>query len=387
MSVTGRQLLAGDVAVEFEERKVDEVFRDLDRCGLPGVAVGIAVGGTSVYRKGFGVASMELPLALSATMRMRVGSVSKHFTALAYMLLCEQGKAGIDDPLRKCFPEFNPVTHNVTMRQLMGHTGGLRSACDIRFMFGGFEGRQVKSSEALALYRDIEDADSAPGATWMYNNGGYMIVSAVIEKITGRPLEEALQQYIFSPAGMYDTLMRRWDTDFVPNSATPHTLAPTGRYEKRYWGIDFSGAGSVVSTVDDLLRWMAHMDKPIVGTGATWEIMRAPHALTNGTSTGYGLGLMSARYRGVDTLGHSGGWLGGNAQMLKLPGVGVDIVVISNRADVFTPVLVNQVIDVTIAGLEPVGATRRPRSKTEGFSVLRISPEPEGLRGASCPKG
>src|SRR5256885_5489535 len=119
-------------SVDFDEKKIGAIFSDLDQCHLPGVAVGIAIGGKPVYRKGFGLASMELPVVLSPSTRMRIGSTSKHFTAFAYMLLCEEGKAGIDDPIGKFLPELHPVARRVTMRQLMGNTGGLRDVCDIK---------------------------------------------------------------------------------------------------------------------------------------------------------------------------------------------------------------------------------------------------------------
>src|SRR5882757_1310892 len=109
-------------SVDFDAKKIGAIFSDLDQCHLPGVAVGIAIGGKPVYRKGFGLASMELPVVLSPSIRMRIGSTTKHFTAFAYMLMCEEGRAHPDDPLEKYLPELHRVTHKVTMRQLMGNT-------------------------------------------------------------------------------------------------------------------------------------------------------------------------------------------------------------------------------------------------------------------------
>ncbi|HEY6923724.1 MAG TPA: serine hydrolase domain-containing protein [Steroidobacteraceae bacterium] len=359
-------------SVEIDERQIDAVFAELNQGQLPGVAVGIALHGKPVYRKGFGLANMELPVLLSPTIRMRIGSVTKHFTAFAYMLLCEEGRASVDDTIVKYLPELHPVTHSITLRQLMGHTSGLRDASDIRFRFGGFEGRPVSCDELLRLYRTLDDVDTPPGTAWMYNNGGYMLLSAIIERITGQDLGEVLRARIFAPIGMNDTLLRRWDTDFVPNSATSHTMSSSGTFEKRYWGLDFAGAGGMVSTVDDLLRWLAHMDAPLVGTARTWTAMKAPHTLTNGTSTDYGLGLILGGYRGLKTIHHGGGWIGGNAQLLKIPEVGLDIVIIANRADAFAPVLANRILDRCVAGLEPLEEGFKGPTHTEAFALLRI---------------
>src|SRR5207248_2998598 len=127
---------------------------------------------------------------------------------------------------------------------------------------------------------------------WNYNNGGYLILSAIIERITGRSLEEVLRERIFEPVRMHDTRLRPWDTDFVPNSAVLHMTRPDGTYEKSYLGTALSGDCGMVSTVDDLLRWLAHMSAPVVGSAASWEVLKTPLTLANGVSTGYGLGLV-----------------------------------------------------------------------------------------------
>jgi D-aminopeptidase len=354
-------VVAPQLAVEFKETQIDAICADLDQCHSPGGAVGVAIGGKPVYRKGFGLASMELPVLLSPSTRLRIASTSKHFTCLAYLLLCEEGRAGIDDPVGRHLPELHPVTHRVTMRQLMGNTGGLRDVYDVFVQFNetysgsGGIAQSVSSADLLALYRSIDDVNTAPGTAWMYNNGGWLILSAAIERITGQTLERVLWERIFEPVGMYDSLLRRSDNDFVSNSATQHSVSPTGRFERRYWGLDNCfGAGAVVSTVDDMLRWLAHMDTPKVGSAATWAAMLAPQILANGTSTGYGLGLMLDRYRGVETISHTGNALGGNAQMLKVPAAGLDIVILVNRQDVSSMQLANRIIDASLPSLDPV---------------------------------
>jgi hypothetical protein len=180
------------------------------------------------------------------------------------------------------------------------------------------------------------------------------MLSTAIERITQKPLEVVLQERIFDPVGMHHTMLRRWDTDFVRNSATLHMTNPAGGFEKSYMGTALSGEGGMVSTIDDMLRWLAHMDAPVVGSVATWEVMRTPQRLVNGTSTGYGLGLMIDRYRGIETLSHAGGVMGGNSEMLKVPSAGLDVVVMVNRADVQAMLLVKHILDACLPGLDPV---------------------------------
>lgn len=351
--LTHRTSIDSEIAVEFDETRIDSIFSELQCSALPGAAVGIAIRGRPVYRKGFGLANMELPVVLAPTMRMRIGSTSKHFTSLAYMLLCEDGRAGIDDPVGKYLPDLHPVTRAITIRQLMTHVGGLRDAHEISWQFCG-TGRAASSADLLSFYRDVDDVNAAPGTAWSYNNGGYLILSSVIERISGQSLESFLRERIFDPIGMFDTVLRRWDTDFVPNSASLHMTNAAGRYVKSYIGMALAGEGGIVSTVDDMLRWLAHMTAPMIGSTETWATMKTPHRLANGASTGYGLGLITNRYRGVETLFHGGGVLGGNSHMLKVPAAGLDVAIMVNRQDVLGLDLVNKILDACLPDLEPV---------------------------------
>lgn len=337
----------------IDDRTVDQLVGRFVEPGLPGVVVGISQANRPIYRKGFGLATMELPFGLTPSVRMRLGSISKQFTALGFLLLCERGQASLDDRLVKYFPEFHPVMHGITMRHLLGHTSGMPDACDIRFRLAGFEGGPNTCREILSLYRDIGKLESEPGTRWRYNNGGYMVISEVIERLAGQSLGDFLSDNVFIPIGMWDTVVRTWDTDFLPNSATPHATSGKGKFEKRYFGVDPAGAGSIMSTGDDMLRWLAHMDRPVVGSEETWNLIKTPQRLTNGFATGYGFGLFRGEYRGVEILGHQGGWIGGNSHMVKVPEVKLDIIVIANRSDVSSPLIVNGILDACISNLNP----------------------------------
>jgi hypothetical protein len=207
------------------------------------------------------------------------------------------------------------------------------------------------------------------------------MLTAAIERIAAQSLEEVLRERIFTPLGMYNTLLRRWDTDFVSNSATLHMTTADGGYDKSYLGTELTGEGGMVSTADDMLRWLAHMDTPVVGSKATWETMKAPQILSNGTSTGYGLGLMSGQYRGAATLSHPGGVHGGNSQMIKVPAAGLDVLIMVNRGDVLAMTLADRVLDVCLLGLDGIDeASNGPfangtfRSPTSG-RVIQLFPK------------
>jgi CubicO group peptidase (beta-lactamase class C family) len=368
-----RSAIDKTLAVEFDEKKVDAIFANIDQGGLPGGAVGIAIGGRPIYRKGFGLANMELPVILSPTIRMRIGSITKHFTALAYLLLCEDAKAGIDDPIGKHLPELHPVTQNVTMRQLMGNISGLRDALDICWTFSG-PGRRLSTNQIVSIYRFISDANALPGTVRIYNNGGWQLLTVAIERICGRSLEDVLRERVFEPLGMFQSTLRRNDHSFLSNSATCHMTNPAGQFEKReeanLFSTDTAGEGGIVSSVDDMLLWLANMDEHRVGSTQAWQVMRQSQLLANGTLSSYGLGLVNGRYRGVDVLYHPGGGTGSNAQMLKVPAAGLDVVCMVNRHDVTSYTLVDQILDSCLPGLEP--AKRAPNSLR--LSGIYVSP-------------
>lgn len=236
------------VAAEFDEKRIDRIFAELDQCNLPGAAIGIAIGGRPVYRKGFGLASMELPVLLTTSTRMRIYSMTKHFTCLAYLLLCEEGKAGLEDPVGKYVSQAHPVARNITMRQLMTNTSGLRDACEIRWLLSGLGISDSPSAQIVALYREIDDVNFAPEAAYCYNNAGFHILTAAIESVSGESLEQVFDRRIFAPAGMHDTALRRVNSDFVPNSASMHMLGPDGRFCKSYLPGEIAGEGGIVST-------------------------------------------------------------------------------------------------------------------------------------------
>lgn len=333
---------------------IDALFATLDQCVLPGAGVGVAIAGRPVYRRAFGLANMDAPLVLTPSTRMNIGSTTKHFTCLAYMLLCEGGRASPDDLVATHLPELSATARGVTMRHLMSHVSGLRDVHDICYQFSGSDHRKVSALDVLRVYAGMNDVNFEPGANWVYNNGGYSLLGLAVERIAGHPLEDVLRTRIFEPAGMCDTLLRRWQSDFVANSACLHMARDGGGFEKSHPAMAGAGQGGMMSTVDDMLRWLGQLDNPIVGSPATWAAMRDPYRLANGVASGYGLGLINGRYRGLDVLHHGGTVLGGNAQMLKVPAAGLDVVVIVNRHDISAVALGNKLIDVCIANLEPV---------------------------------
>lgn len=336
---------------EFDKTKVDALLAPCDRGDRPGLAVGIAHRGRPLYRRGLGLASVELPVLLTPSTRMRVASVTKHFCALAVMLLAEDGKLAIDDSLRHHLPALGPWAEAITLRQLMGHTSGMRCAIDALFFLNGAAGKTVPAAAQRDLLHGLRSVNFAPGTDFLYCNGGYTLLTELVERLADQPFADFLLERVLRPVGLHDSLLRPDDHICLPNAATLHRATPDGGFAKGHFGPPHDGAGGLVSTVDDMLRWMDHLRRPHVGSAATWSAMRTPLTLADGSSTGYGLGLMRGVHRGLKVLHHSGALIGGTSQMIQVLDHDLDIVVLANSSAVDAVSVADQLIDACIRGL------------------------------------
>jgi D-aminopeptidase len=333
--------------------KLDVIFSPYASSDRPGLAVGVALAGVPVYRRGFGLASVELPMVLTPSMRMRIGSATKQFCALAVMLLAEERRLSADDSIRRHVPELPKWAEAITLRQLMAHTSGMRCSLDMLFFLQGATGQPVPDDAQMHLLASCDSVNFEPDADFTYCNGGYVLLTEVVQRVTGQRFAEVLQKRILEPVGMYDSLLRPLDTDCLPNSATLHLAKSDGSFQKGMSGPSIGGEGGLVSTIDDMLRWLAHMSRPIVGKPETWAQMMQPSRLRSGDLTGYGLGLMRTTYRGLRLVHHSGTVFGGACQMLKVIDHGLDIVLLTNRNGIDQIALAEAVLDASFDGLGP----------------------------------
>ncbi|KGE08039.1 hypothetical protein LA03_24285 [Burkholderia gladioli] len=324
---------------------MDDLFQAYKRGDAPGMVVGVARHGRTLYRRGFGLASVELGVANTPSTRMRIGSTSKHFTSLAVLLLAEQGKLDPDASIRHYLPELPKLEAEPSLRQLMSHTGGYRCQLDLGFIADGMA-IQAKGS-ALAAQLRQRAANFAPGEASLYCNGAYHLLSHVVARASGMPFEQFLRERIFLPLGMLDTASVPSDFEIHRGMATLHLPLPDGGWRRGIFpSEELLGEGALVSTLDDMLRWLAHLRGPkTVGSEASWAQMTTPARLNNGTVIPYALGLMRHDYRGVEVIHHAGGVIGGASQMLTVPDHELDVIIMTNGAMANPVALANQVVD------------------------------------------
>lgn len=372
---------AAPAAPVAPEKGPDAVAQALDaliaphaRTDAPGLVVGVAHHGRVLLRRGAGMASLEHAVANTAATRMRIGSATKQFTCLAVALLAEAGQLGLDDPVDRYVPDVPYPLGVPTLRQLMTHTGGIRCHIDLASI-AAVVTNQPRGT-AMATLRRQAGANFAPGTAQIYCNGGYHLLSVVVDRVAGMPLERFLEERLFQPLGLHDTELLPSDMLLRPRMATLHALAPgggTGRWQRGIFPSDeVRGEGGIISTVDDMLAWLAHLrtEPRRIGSDATWRAMLTPAVLDHGLATSYALGLFRTRYRGVEVIYHTGAVFGGLCQMLTVPEHALDLVVMTNGALV-SPLALGQRILDTVLGDALHGPAAPKMARIRRFTHLK----------------
>ncbi|HKX94455.1 MAG TPA: serine hydrolase domain-containing protein [Methylibium sp.] len=349
---------------------VDALLQPFNRSDAPGLVVGIARAGKTIYRRGVGLASIEQGVAMSPRTRVRIASTSKQFTCLGVLLLAEDGLLDLDDPVYQHLPEL-PVLHPAgpTLRQLMQHLGGWRT--DLAAVAQGLA-LQPQADWSQPLSDPNRELNFEPGTRMIYSNTGYQLLARVIERLSGRRFEDFMRERIFAPLQMHDTESLSSDLEIRPGLAMQYQAQPAaagGGLRRGIYPGELRGSGSLVSTVDDMLRWLAHLRSPrkTVGSAASWAQMIELPRLSTGTRLPYALGLMRHPYRGVEVIHHAGAVLGATSQMITVPGHELDIMIMVNGAPVSPVALAFQIIDALLG--DSLGEPA-PHVPTEGHAAV-----------------
>jgi CubicO group peptidase (beta-lactamase class C family) len=295
----------------------------------PGVAVAALCGGEVIYKSARGMANLELQIPLTADMVFRIGSLTKQFTAAAIMLLVEEGKVSVSDEITKYLPDYPTQGATITVEHLLTHTSGVRSYTD---MPGWMETRIVNpmSVEELIDGFKNEPMDFQPGTEYRYNNSGYILLGAIIEKASGQTYAEFIQQRIFDPLQMGNSYYDE-HSSIIKNRVSGYGGSLDDPKNARYLSMTQPyAAGSLLSTVEDLGKWNTALFAGDVVSKDSLARMIADYKLTDGSLAGYGYGLMPGDIRGHTAIMHSGGIFGFVTFGVCLPEEEVYVAVLCN---------------------------------------------------------
>ena len=279
--------------------------------------------------------------------------MTKQFTATAIMMLAEQGKLSVDDPMTRFFPKYPMSGHVVTVHQLLNHTSGIFSYTDDP-EFGSKMQRDLTPQQMCDEFSKIP-FDFKPGSRYHYNNSAYILLGMIIEQVTGMSYAEYIDQAIFKPLGMKQSCYLSTEP-IIPKRASGYHPTPDGGFVNApYLSMTQPyAAGSLGSTVSDLALWDKALRENRLIRAETLKQMVTPGTLEDGKALEYGYGWGVTQYQGRAVAEHSGGIPGFNTFIARFYEDGVTIIVLSNRVG-FPLSKVTAAIFRQIAGIaEPV---------------------------------
>ena len=281
------------------------VLGEIDLQG-PGVAVAVVKDGMPIHIQGYGMANLEWECPIRPDTVFRLASITKQFTATAIMLLEQEGKLRLDDPITRYLPGYPTYERNITITHLLNHTSGIKSYTGLENFIRDIAQKAMSSSDLLAYFKDLP-LEFEPGTRFLYNNSGYHLLGIIIENIAGMSYEQFIQQRIFQPLQMNCSYYMHNET-IIPRRADGYEKTAEGYRHAFYLNMEIPYAGgSLGSTVEDLVRWDAALREERLIDAATQERMYTPVQLANGQTEAYGYGFRIAEYEGHRLIGHGGG--------------------------------------------------------------------------------
>ncbi len=315
-------------------RRVDEIFADMSRPGSPGCSLGVIRDGSFIDRPSYGEASLELGVPLSSHSVFYVGSISKQFTAASVVLAAEQGYLSLDDDVRKYIPELPDYGHTITLRQMLNQTSGLRDLFNLLSLSGLNWSDFNSPGDILQLLVRQKSLNNAPGAEWVYSNTNFFLLGIVVQRATKKTLAEFAAGNIFRPLGMTHTRFYDDASMVVPDRAAAYDPGSNGSFLVD-WSTTYAlvGAGGLMTTVDDLLKWDNNFYTNHLGNGTLLKELETPGVLNDGKRTNYGMGLFLGNDRGLPIVEHNGALFGYRAEILRFPKQKFSVVCLCNVSD------------------------------------------------------
>jgi len=360
---------ARQAGAAIDAAKVDAIFSRWTT-STPGCSVGAAVKGHVVVNKAFGMADLEHDVANTADTIFEAGSVSKQFTAAGVLMLVEEGKLKLDDPVRKYIPELPDYGSPLTIRHMLMHMSGLRDWGSVEAIAGWPRTTRVYThAHVLDIVSRQKALNFTPGSQYSYSNTGYNLAAIIVSRVSGMEFADFEKQRLFTPLGMTHTSWRDDFTRVVKQRAIAYSQETDGFHQEMPFE-NIHGNGGLLTTVGDLLKWNENFDKPIVGDASFVAEQQKPGAFNDGTMGSYALGLMIGTYRGVREVGHSGSTAGYRAHLVRYPDQGVSVAVLCNVSTGAATQYAHSVADLLLGNALAPAAPARPANANGGAPRL-----------------
>jgi CubicO group peptidase (beta-lactamase class C family) len=332
----------------------DEVARtvraEMEKQHIPGLALLVSRKGVPIRAEGFGLANVELSVPVKPETIFQSGSIGKQFTATAVMLLVEEGKIDLSDPLSKYFPEGPSWWKDVTVRELLSHTAGFTDYPK------DFDLRKDYSEDELIKIVEAIPPAYPPGTDWKYSNLGYVTLGILIHKVSGEYFGDFLQERVFKPLGMSTTRIIS-EVDIIPNRAAGYVL-DKGQLKNQEWvspSANSTADGSLYFTILDLAKWDAALYTEKVLKESSKREMWTVATLNDGKPNRgpYGFAWFVESQNGHRVVEHGGRWQGFSTQISRYFDDGLTVVILTNQGNCDPHLIADEVAAVYLARKTP----------------------------------
>lgn len=309
------------------EKQIDAIFTEAYPADAPGATVLIAKDDKVIYRKAFGMANLELNVPMKPEHVLELASITKQFTGVAILMLMEQGKLSLQDPLSKYIADY-PRGSEIKIHHLLIHTSGIKSYTDVP-EFMKLARTDMTPIEIIDNFKDLP-MDFEPGERYAYNNSAYILLGYIIEQISGMSYEDFIQKNIFDKLGMKNSYYGS-RSRIIPNRASGYQPSGEGYQNAEYLSMTLPyAAGSLMSTVDDMLLWSKAIHHNTLISEQSKQLAFTNYTLNNGKHINYGYGWGTNELAGVATIEHTGGIFGFTTSGIYVPEKNIYAVVLTN---------------------------------------------------------
>ncbi|MDR7223474.1 serine hydrolase domain-containing protein [Aminobacter aminovorans] len=359
--------------------------QEMERSKIPGLGVAVVRDGEILHLGGYGLADVEHNVPATSDSIFHSGSTGKMFAAAAVLLLVQQGRLDLDDPVRRYLNEGPESWAAMTVRQLLTMMSGLGNFGDA-FAPAPIENDVVP----LNLWQDHSDAQLlalaslsplafAPGESYRYSNTSYILASLIVARVSGKPYYTLLREQLFGPAGMASARDASW-SDIVPNRAQGYSR-DNGELRNRCWTAPTllrTGDGGLFFSPRDIAHWFIELDRPQVFHPDIVEQMFEPALMRDGRPAinGYALGWQNSEVRGHRKIRHGGTWYGFRAELARFPAQKLSIAVLANIDDAQVARIAAEIagiVDPSVAPYEPIADNALERRKADADLIRAIA--------------
>lgn len=312
------------------ETKINSIFSEFND-ETPGVSVAVRRDNKIIYQRGFGLADLAAKVKIEPKTNFRLASITKQFTALSIMLLENEGELSFDDPIGKFFPKFPVNESEITIQNILQHTSGI---LDYENYMSDTLTIPLKDQDVLEILLEQDSTYFPPGTLHKYSNSGYAILALIIEKISGKSYAEFLDENIFTPLGMNNSIAFENGISTISNRAFGYANSDSGFvFSDQSLTSAVLGDGGIYSSTTDLLKWNESIENATLLKKEKLSLAFQKTQLPDGKVADYGFGWRLDPYRNIERKYHTGSTCGFSNIYMKLPEFNLTVIVLINIRD------------------------------------------------------